>query len=144
MSEFVKENLIVLLDSVQRTVIAEELPDRTNAERVVIKNPVVVNIIPQMETKKDARGQLVEVPTGQMALQLIPIFFREFMGDKSEGVVFNYPKNLMTFIDKFAGGFDFRLYEQYKQIFYPSRIVTPTDVGQIKAPDAPTLKLFGD
>ena len=95
--------LITFLDSAQRTIIAEEKESTDTS--VSVSNPVVVNIVPQQDT-------------GQMALQLLPVYFREFQADKSGSTVFTYNKDNITPIEV-EGGFDFRLNAQYEQIFNP-------------------------
>ena len=127
MNEFNKENIIVFLDLVQRTIIGEELPEESNDVTLVVRNPVVVNIMPQYDRNTNQQ-------TGQMALQLLPLFFKEFLAEKDESVVYRYPKNMITTIEKFKSGFDFRLYQQYQQITWPSRIITPAGMGQITPP----------
>lgn len=135
-----QENIRTFLDGSERTIIGEVLPELCTDELYVIKNPVVVNIIPQMDQRT---GQ----PTGQMALQLLPLFFKEFQGDKSEPVIFEYKETAVTKIKPFDGGFDFRLYAQYEQIFNPSNLVLPENSGQVVpagAPQQEPVKLFDD
>ena len=133
-------NLTSFLDAAQRTIIGEVI-DETN-EILTIKNPVVVNIVPQLDQRT---GQ----PSGQMALQLLPVYFKEFQGEKKNPAIFKYQKSQITRVD-FDGGFDFRLYGQYEHIF--TALTSPTNQGpaqsqvppQASAPaqSAPVLKLF--
>jgi len=136
-----QSRIVTFLDAVQRTIIAERVDEECNENLLVVKNPVVVNILPQVDP-------VTRQQTGQMALQLIPLFFREFMGDKSETVVLSYPRNQVTQI-AFKGGFDFRLYAQYEHIFDSSGIVVPDSAGSVtpatenpKSVIKPVLKLF--
>lgn len=134
---YVKENLFTFLDAAQRTIIGEVLLERSTEQLLVIRNPVVVNIVPQMDPN-------TRQPTGQMALQLLPLFFREFMGDKSDSTIYSYPRNGITLIDKFPGGWDFRLYEQYKHTFMvqeAAQQATPTAPAQEQV-GAPIINLF--
>ena len=124
-------NLIAFLDAAQRTIIGE-LELETN-ETLTIKNPVVVNIVPQHD---QATGR----PTGGMALQLLPAFFKEFQGDKNSPVIYEYQKTQITKIS-FAGGFDFKLYGQYAHIFTQEIAAQPVNNG---AQDKPILNLFDD
>lgn len=122
-------NLVTFLDAAQRTIIGEgvdSLPGELN-----VKNPVVVNIIPQY----GENGQ----PNGQMALQLLPVYFREFQGEKKNPAIFTYQKSQITLIN-FDGGFDFRLYGQYEHIFNGSAAEATKSQGTA----APVLKLFDD
>lgn len=121
------KNLVTFLDAAQRTIIAE-ISDETT-DTLTVKNPVVVNIVPQYKDNGE--------PTGQMSLQLLPVYFREFQGEKKNPSIFKYPKSMITQIS-FDGGFDFRLYGQYDHIFNPQPVVQPTPNGA----QVPVLKLF--
>ncbi|MFA5753883.1 MAG: hypothetical protein WC905_00795 [Patescibacteria group bacterium] len=133
------KNLVTFLDAAQRTIIGELINE--TPEFIHIQNPVVVNIVPQFGEK----GQ----PSGGMALQLLPVYFKEFQGVKKNPVVFKYVQSQITRID-FEGGFDFRLYGQYDHIFNPQEIIQPTAVSNIEPPAtpatsaAPVLKLFDE
>ena len=152
-------NLVSFLDAVQRTIIGELVVEAVDSEFLVVKNPVVVNIIeqtrPQMRQimrpqlnpqgqptgRMEPTGQMeptgMSEPTGQMALQLLPVYFREFQGEKKNPAIFKYRKSQITSID-FEGGFDFRLYGQYEHIFSQANVQPDP-----KAPvAAPVLKLF--
>jgi hypothetical protein len=145
-----EKKLITFLDSAQRTIIAEE--KEVTDTMVKVSNPVVVNIVPQtFPAGHPQQGQ----QTGQMALQLLPVYFREFQADKSQGVLFTYHLDSITSIE-IEGGFDFRLDAQYEQIFNPPQQaeapvsnVPPPIPGAAQAPQpqqaaAPTLNLFDD
>jgi len=124
------KNLVTFLDAAQRTIIAELATD--TAEAITVNNPVVVNIVPQYD-------EISGKPTGQMALQLLPVYFREFQGEKKNPAVFTYTKNTITQIS-FEGGFDFRLYGQYDHIFNPQPSAPAAPAGG----SAPILKLFDE
>lgn len=126
--------LTTFLDSFQRTVIGEKT-ESVSEDILTVKNPVVVNVIPQIDPR-------TQQPTGQMALQLLPLFFREFLGDKSEPVFLDYNKKSITPI-RFAGGFDWRLYGQYQSMFLPPQQQTnaPQGVTPPKA-DEKIINLF--
>lgn len=100
------DDIIVFLDAVGRTLFAEHLPERSNDAELVVKNPVVVNI---------------NSLEGKMSLQLLPVFFKEFLADKEEDVVFAYKKQSVTIADKMT--FDHKLYNNYRQMF--SNLVLP-------------------
>lgn len=132
-----QKNIVAFLDSMERTIIGERKDE--NGEVLKIQNPVVVNIVPQGDPQT---GQ----PTGQMALQLLPVFFKEFLGDKDEPVIYNYQKSRITQIN-FNSGFDFRLYAQYERIFN-SNAETSQIPGQVPQTntqsDGPVVELFKD
>ena len=124
-------NLVTFLDSAQRTIIGEMI-DSESQDIVTIKNPVVVNIVPQIDEN-------TRQPNGQMALQLLPVYFREFQGEKKNPAIFKYQKSQITMIS-FEGGFDFRLYGQYDHIFNPPTAQPKAEQTQAAKP--PVLKLF--
>lgn len=133
------KNLTTFLDAAQRTIIGELVGE--TSDTMSVQNPVVVNIVPQF----GPNGQ----PTGGMALQLLPVYFREFQGVKKNPALFVYQKTQITQIS-FEGGFDFRLYGQYDHIFNPPEVSIGTDAPNIPAPTpaqaapTPVLKLFDD
>ena len=121
-----QKNLILFLDSVQRTIIGEVIGEDSNQNTITIRNPVVTNIV---------QGQ----QQGQLALQLLPVFFMEFKGDIAAPVDFDYHRDQITETE-FEGGFDFKLYAQYDQLFtvQPAAPAPEGDNGQT------VLKLFDD
>ncbi len=132
-----QKNIVTFLDGMERTIIGEQVSEDANT--VDIQNPVVVNIVPQADPNTGR-------PTGQMALQLLPVFFREFLGDKEQPVVYSYSKARITPVT-FNGGFDFRLYAQYDHIFNPANM-PPTEAPVGAPPNAagngPVINLFND
>lgn len=109
MTEEKTKNLVVFLDTIGRTIIAERIDENDISLRV--QNPAVVNIVPQ---------QVADPNTGQqmqrMALQLFPLFFREFLAAKDEPVKFTYNKNNITMSDGDIA-LDFKVGIQYEQLF---------------------------
>ena len=124
-----EKNIVAFLDSINRLMFAEEVSSANDVLKV--RNPVVINIVPQADPRT---GQ----PTGQMALQLIPVFFKEFLADKSSDVIFNYNKSVITVIDPLV--FDFKLHAQYHQLF----ATTPTSPVTPVASQPGVIKLFDD
>lgn len=102
MSETNTTKLVVILDSIGRTVLGEHASK--DAEILKLKNPVILHIIP-------ADNQ------GKMSVQLLPVFFREFLADKTGDAVFNYRLDNVVTTD--IDAIDFRLQSQYKQMFNP-------------------------
>ena len=104
-----KDNLVVFLDPVGRTIFAEKMPERNpGSAEFVVKNPVVVHLSPK--------------PDGQMALQLLPLFFREFLADKNGDVVFTYNKNTIAMADPVD--FDSKLHANYHNMFSSIEVAT--------------------
>ena len=115
--------LVVFLDTIGRTVLGERVDEKTTDIVLTIKNPAVVQVMPNQQT-------------GQLALQILPLFFKEFLADKNEPTYWSYKRALITESEDIA--FDFKLDAQYKQIFSP--IIIPTSAPA----EAPVVKLFED
>jgi len=90
----------VFLDRVGRTVMGN-LVDQTDQTILRVENPVVIIV----------GGD----NTGKMSVQLFPLFFREFLGDKNSDVHFDFKKSDTTLTD--IDAIDFRLQAQYNQMF---------------------------
>jgi hypothetical protein len=117
---------VVFFDQVGRTILGERVESETNENVLTIKNPAVVHIMPNQQT-------------GQLQLQILPLFFKEFLADKDSGTTWKYNrKNITEAVDV---TFDFKLEAQYKQIF--SNIVLPSAPQQPQGP-AETIKLFDE
>jgi len=122
------QKITVFLDYVGRTVFGETL-DSEDVNVLKIKNPVILHVPPS-----DA--------SGRMAVQLFPLFFREFLADKSDDVVFSYQKDkiIMSNIESI----DFRLLAQYGQLFNKNNsIVTGEQQGLPQSSDS-VIKLFDE
>ena len=120
-----ENKIVVFFDSVGRTILGEKLEDKTTKDVLTIKNPAVVHIMPNQQS-------------GQLQLQILPLFFKEFLADKDTGTVWNYKQaNITEAVDV---TFDFKLEAQYRQIFA---------AGPAPAPQQPqgspeVIKLFDD
>jgi hypothetical protein len=119
-TETQKNQLVVILDPIGRTILGEKVCcDESCSDNVLkLKNPVVLHIVP-------ADNQ------GKMSVQLLPLFFREFLADKAGDVVFTYPKDKVVTSD--IDALDFRLQGQYAQMFNPQNQF----VGSQEAPASP-------
>jgi len=98
---------IVFLDTVGRTVLGELASVDATDTKVI--NPVILNVVP-------ADG-------GRMTVQLYPLFFREFLADKTDDVTFTFKNNLITVTNIEA--IDFRLLAQYAQLFNKNNVFVP-------------------
>ena len=118
-----KETLTVFLDTIGRTILGALEAEDSNS--ITIKNPAVVNITPN--------------PTnGQISLQLLPLFFREFLADSTEPTKWVYQKSLITRCQDIT--LDFKFLAQYGQIF------SPIQAQQAESPkgDGNVIKLFDE
>lgn len=117
-----ENKIVVFFDTVGRTILGEKI--NSDEKFLTIKNPAVVHILPNQQT-------------GQLQLQILPLFFKEFLADKDTGTVWKYRKENITESDDIA--FDFKLEAQYRQIF--AAVSAPASSGQNKAE---VVKLFDE
>jgi hypothetical protein len=92
--------LTVILDTIGRTVLGETVS--TDGDYIKLKNPVILHIVPADNN-------------GKMSVQLLPLFFREFLADKTGDITFSYLKDKIVVTD--IDALDFRLQGQYSQMF---------------------------
>jgi len=92
--------IITFIDSIGRTIVGEEI-NRTDTVAVV-KNPAMISVN--------------QAQNGQLQVQLIPLFFSEFVADaqRADGSTWHYNTNTITIGDVQV---DFRLIEQYTRVF---------------------------
>lgn len=124
----VKENIVSFLDSTGRALFGERIPALDTEDTTAIKNSVVVHVVPQQN--------------GTMALQLLPAFFREFLGEPDATYVHHFPNASIALMEHTV--FDFKLYGQYEAMFKPAQqIVTaaPQGVGGQPA-EGQVVKMF--
>lgn len=127
-------DLIIFLDALSRTILGESVPDKTTQDRLAIKNPVILDIIPNQQTN-------------QLQLRMIPLIFKEFQAAKDQDVVWSFNRENITENTGFE--LEFRIKAQYQQMF--SDLVLPnTGVGNItpgvpnQSNNAEVIKLFDD
>jgi hypothetical protein len=97
-----QNKIVVFFDTVGRTILGERIDTETNNSVLAIKNPAVVHIMPNQQT-------------GQLQLQILPLFFKEFLAEKDSGTVWKYNRENITEAVDIV--FDFKLEAQYRQIF---------------------------
>ena len=105
------KKLVVLLDSVCRTIAGVGYCETDST--ITIENPVIVNAMPNQ--------------SGQMSLQLIPVFFREILEDKNQDFRFTYNKDNITMSD--ITNLDPNIISQYTMLFQP--VPEPVDTGVV-------------
>ena len=93
--------LITFLDIIGRTILGE-ITTSNDENELAVKNPVILQVVQTDQS-------------GRMSVQLLPIFFREFLSDKTGDYVFYFKKNNITTSD--IDTLDFRLQAQYEQMF---------------------------
>lgn len=120
-----KNKLVVFFDSVGRTVLGEQNEDKTNDKILSVKNPAVIHITPNPQT-------------GQLTLQILPLFFKEFLAEKSASTFWEYKRELITEAQDLV--FDFKLQAQYQQLF--GAALAPAPAQPQGSPDV--IKLFDE
>lgn len=91
-----ERKLIVFVDHVGRTIVGQE------RETGTIVNPTIMQVVP--------------VEGGRLNVQLIPLFFREFLQDKNQETVWSYQSERMVRMS--SAELDSRIRAQYEQLFY--------------------------
>lgn len=120
-----ENKIVVFFDTVGRTILGERIDAETNNKVLAVKNPAVVHIMPNQQT-------------GQLQLQILPLFFKEFLADKDSGTVWNYNRENIT--EAVDVTFDFKLEAQYRQIFAN----TPAPAPQQPQGSPEVIKLFDE
>lgn len=112
------KNLIVI-ETASKTIVGELIDKTNNVAR--IKNPAALFIQPSN--------------TGQLSVQLFPLFFSELIetSEREKGTVWEYDTTGCGWSDSIA--LDTKLIEQYTKIFNPSKIISPAESGKV-------IKLF--
>jgi hypothetical protein len=125
-----KTNITSFVDHIGRVIIGEVVSD--TKDTIKVKNPAIIHI-----------GQNPQ--TGQLQVQTIPYFFREFVdpAKHKDGTVWNFGK------DKIVTGdvtLDERLIEQYEKLFTGAPMqAVPQPRATGSAPNkAEVIKLFDD
>ena len=113
---------ITFIDSIGRTILAEEV-DSTSTT-VLVKNPAMINVN--------------QAQNGQLQVQLIPLFFAEFIdaSTRSNGTVWTYNLNSITVGEVSIDG---RLLEQYARVC--GAVETP---AQASTTGEAVVKLFNE
>ena len=99
--------LVVFLDTIGRTIIGKVANE--TEEILSIQNPAIVAVQPNPQT-------------GQIQLQILPLFFKEFQADREASTVWHFKKNNITTSDDII--FVLQFASQYEQLFNP--VPTPT------------------
>lgn len=115
-------NITVFINHVGQTILAEQIEDK--ASKLTVKNPAVLHVTPSQ--------------TGQLQVQLIPLFFKEFIDQKTrnEGAQFTFSKDSIV---TSSVNLEPKIEEQYNRIFSPAPRAASND-----GKDAPTIKLFDE
>jgi hypothetical protein len=115
-----KNQLVVFLDTIGRTILGNVTSE--NDEVLSISNPAIVVVQPNPQS-------------GQIQLQILPLFFREFLANRNDSTVWHFKKSSLTLSDdiEFVAQFS----AQYEQLFAPA-----TEAAATSEPEV--VKLFDD
>jgi len=115
-----QQNLVTFIDHIGRTILAT-LTEETKTH-LVVKNPAIIHVQPTQQ--------------GQLNVQTIPLYFREFVGEKAKTEGTTWKFNINSIVLGVDIENDPRLIEQYNRLFLPPA----------PAPDksAPVIKLFDE
>lgn len=122
-----QQKLVTFVDHVGRTIIGEILEDSTT--NLKVKNPAIIHVQPMQ--------------SGQLNVQTIPLYFREFVSEqnKKEGTVWSFNKSSVAVGENIEN--DSRLVEQYTRLF--SNDPTAQNPGQVaQGNEAKVIKLFDE
>ena len=127
-----KKELSVFVDGIGRTLVGETVNETKTA--LEIKNPAIVHVQPNQQT-------------GQISVQIIPFFFKEFLKTNSEDTTWEFLKCNITLAKNVD--LDDRLITQYVNMYNVVQTpVAPELVTAGGAPlpktDTPVIKLFDD
>jgi hypothetical protein len=125
-------DLRVIVDAAGRTILGEH--EKETKDNIVLKNPATLFIQPNQQT-------------GQLAVQLIPFFFREFVEESSrpDGLCWTFNKAGTCYTDKF--NLDERLYSQYEKMMTKEANSNPATVEEFEGAAgkrAKEVKLFDE
>ena len=125
-----KENLRVIVDAAGRTIVGEFSSE--NTKKFELKNPATLFIQPNQQS-------------GQLAVQLIPFFFREFIAEdqRAGGLVWSFDKANIVI----SSGFDLdeRLLNQYTQMMTKEANTNPPPISESeKEGEVKEVKLFDE
>jgi len=125
-------DLRVIVDAAGRTILGEH--EKETKDNIVLKNPATLFIQPNQQT-------------GQLAVQLIPFFFREFVEESSrpDGLCWTFNKTGTCYTDKFD--LDERLYSQYEKMMTKEANSNPATVEEFEgaaSKRAKEVKLFDE
>ena len=122
---------VVFADGIGRTIIG--LLDSETKTALTVKNPAILNVQPNPQT-------------GQIQVQLIPFFFKEFVkGGNDADVSWEFLKTNVTRAHNVE--LDDRLKTQYKNMYSTVQAPDPSIITPSEASaegNAPVVKLFDD
>lgn len=115
------------IDNAGRTVFGEEV---SKGDYIQVKNPVMITVQPQQD--------------GQMAVQLFPLFFPEFIQpegeDEKRSTVFSWHVQNIALGSEFT--IEPRIVDQYEKVVNP--VLVPATPAADEEQDEEVIKLFDE
>ena len=108
-----QDQIVVFLDSIQRTIVATVVSNDKNS--LSVTKPAILNVTPSQDKK--------------LQVQLYPLMFREFFADRDVFPTWTYSKAAIVLADNIT--LENNLVAQYTEMF-----------KVVKNEPAPTIKLF--
>jgi|TARA_A100001015_G_C14797952_1_gene635737 hypothetical protein len=120
------KKIITFIDNAGRNILG--VVSSEDDSNVKVENPVMITVQQQQN--------------GQMAVQLFPLFFQEFVeeGENKRSNYFNYKKCSIAIGEDFA--IEPRIIDQYDKIVNPTLQPVPTQAASNEQPEV--IKLFDD
>lgn len=126
-----KKELAVFVDGIGRTLVGERVNESKTA--IEVKNPAIVHVQPNQQT-------------GQISVQIIPFFFKEFLDPNCDTSTWEFLKSSITLAKGLE--LDQRLITQYTNMYNVVQAPTAPQLVTPGAPapdsDTPVIKLFDD
>jgi hypothetical protein len=119
------KNLITFIDHIGRTILAEEVSLDKN--HLTVKNPAIIHVQPTQQ--------------GQLNVQTIPLYFREFLGPNSQKEGTSWKFNVANIVQGVDIDNDPRLVEQYHRLFSATPNIT---IPEPRDPKEKVIKLFDE
>jgi hypothetical protein len=114
--------LTVFLDNIGRTIIGVSVKETDTT--ISIENPALVHVQPNPQTS-------------HLQLQILPLFFREFLSDRTAPTVWNFNKNAITMSNELSLAEQFT--RQYNGLF-EVHAAPPQTISE----DPEVVKLFDE
>ena len=121
------KNYTVFVDGIGRTIVGEELS--SSKTTLLLKNPAILHVQPNEQT-------------GQISVQLVPFFFKEFQKADNDKCVWEFLKANLIRAKNIE--LDDRLLTQYTNMYSVIQAPGSPAVATAAAPDTPVIKLFDD
>lgn len=112
--------ITTFIDHIGRTIIGEEV--ESNDATLTVKNPAIIHVQPTQQ--------------GQLNVQTIPLYFREFVSDRNKNAGTTWKFNKATIVAGLDVENDARLLEQYNKLF--------STVAATGGDDQKVIKLFDE